>query len=128
MPFLAPAARTGRAGSGQLVVRSRHELLRHMRAFILHVAPEWGPEGCTTIVLTSTSLGLSEVQAAFDELDEKYHVDGVDLCVEQRDRQLRVILRARTLGGPRSSLIGHCARPGLDEPGRAEGPIQSVPE
>jgi hypothetical protein len=68
-----------------------------MRAVILHVAPEWGPEGCKMIVLTSTALGLSDVQAAFDEIDERYHVAGVDLRVEEREGQLRVTLGARGL-------------------------------
>jgi hypothetical protein len=63
-----------------------------MRAVILHVAPEWRPDGCTTIVLTSTSLGPSDVQAAFDEIHERYHVEGMDVCVTEEDGHLKVTL------------------------------------
>jgi hypothetical protein len=96
MPLLAPASRPGRAGSEPVVARSRHELLLHMRTVVLHVAPEWRAEGYATILLTSASLGRADVQAAFDEIHEKCHVEGVELSVDEHDGRLRATLtRAR---------------------------------
>jgi hypothetical protein len=91
MRLLAPSARP-RGGSEQLVADSRQELLRQIRAVVLDVAPDWRPAGFATIMLTSTSLGLSDVRAAFDEIDERYHVEGIDLSVEERGGHLRVTL------------------------------------
>jgi hypothetical protein len=94
MPLLVPASRPGRLGSEPLAASSRQELLRHLRVVILHVAPGWPPDGCATILLTSASLGVADVQAAFAEIDERYHVEGVELCVEEHDGRLRAALSA----------------------------------
>ena len=96
MPLLSPAPRLGGIGPEPVVARSRHELLLHMRTIVLHVAPGWAADGCTTILLTSTSLGHVDVQSAFDEIHEKCHVEGVDLCVDEHEGHLRATLsRAR---------------------------------
>ena len=92
MPLLARAPRSGRAGSERAVARSRRELLLHMRTVVLHEAPGWRADGCATILLASTSLGVVDVQAAFDEIHEKCHVEGVDLCVDEHDGHLRATL------------------------------------
>jgi hypothetical protein len=63
-----------------------------MRAVVLRVAPGWRPGACATILLTTTSLGVSDVRAAFDEIDERYHVEGVDICVEEGGGHVRVTL------------------------------------
>ena len=92
MPLLAPAPRPGRGGSEPAVARSRHELLLHMRTVVLHAAPGWRADGCATILLANTSLGVVDVQAAFDEIHETCHVEGVDLSVDEHEGHLRATL------------------------------------
>jgi hypothetical protein len=67
-----------------------------MRTVVLHVAPEWRAEGHATILLMSASLELADVRAAFDEIHEKCHVEGIELSVDEHDGHLRATLsRAR---------------------------------
>jgi hypothetical protein len=63
-----------------------------MRTVVLHAAPGWRADGRAMILLANTSLGVAEVQAAFDEIHEKCHVEGVDLSVDQHDGRLRATL------------------------------------
>ena len=63
-----------------------------MRAIVVEVAPRWRADGCTTILLASPPLGFADVQAAFDEIDEQCHLEGVDLCVLEHDGHLTATL------------------------------------
>jgi hypothetical protein len=93
LPILAPVLRRGTAGSVVLAAGSRQELLQQIKAVAYDVASRWGDEDSATIVITSPLLGRADVEAAFDEIDEKCHLDGIDLCVHrQQDERLRAVL------------------------------------
>jgi hypothetical protein len=51
---------------------------------VLDMAPSWGDEGAV-IVVTSPLLTRADVQSAFDQISEKYHVAGIDLRFDQQD-------------------------------------------
>ena len=78
------------------MARSRLDLLRCTRTVVCKVAPEWGDEdGAVTIVVANPQLTRAEVLSAIDEIDERYHVTGIDLEIhEQPGRAFRVTLRA----------------------------------
>ena len=77
-----------------LAACSRQELLQQIKTVVYEVAPGWGDEDSATIVITSPLLGRADVEAAFDEIDEKCHLDGIDLRVhQQQDERLRAVLR-----------------------------------
>jgi hypothetical protein len=85
--------RRGTAGSVILAACSRQELLQQIKTVAYDVAPRWGDEDSAMIVITSPLLGRADVEAAFDEIDEKCHLDGLDLYVHrQRDECLRAVL------------------------------------
>lgn len=73
--------------------RSRQEIFRHIRAVVLDVAPGWGDDGAA-IVVTSPPLTRADVQSAFDEISEKYHVGGIDLHFDEE------------AGGPLKAVFG----------------------
>ena len=76
-----------------LAACSRQELLQQIKTVVYEVAPRWGDEDSATIVITSPLLGRTDVEAAFDEIDEKCHLDGIDLRVHQQpDERLRAVL------------------------------------
>ena len=84
------------AGSTRLVARTRLDLLRCTRSVVCEVAPDWGDEDdAVTIVVTDPQLTRAGVRSAIDEIDERYHVSGIDLEIdEQPGRAFRVTLRA----------------------------------
>lgn len=93
MPTFVPVVRRGTAGSVLLTACSRQELLQQIKTVVYEVAPRWGDVDSATIVVTSPLLGRIDVEAAFDEIDEKCHVDGIDLRVhQQQDERLRAVL------------------------------------
>ena len=93
MPTLAPVLRRGTACSVVLAACSRQELLQQIKTVVYEVAPWWGDEDGATIVITSPLLGRADVEAAFDEIDEKCHLDGIGLRVhQQQDGRLRAVL------------------------------------
>jgi hypothetical protein len=71
-------------GQEPLEARSRREIFRHTCAVLLDMAPSWGDEGAV-IVVTSPLLTRADVQSAFDQISEKYHVAGIDLRFDQQD-------------------------------------------
>jgi hypothetical protein len=75
-----------------------------MRMIIFQVAPGWRVDGRTTILLTSTSLRHADVRAAFDEIDEKCHVEGVDLSVDEHSGHLTATLSRARVSGSAISL------------------------
>jgi hypothetical protein len=51
---------------------------------VFALAQRWGDEGAA-IVVTSPLLTRADVQSAFDEISEKYHVAGIDLRFDEQD-------------------------------------------
>ena len=84
------------AGSVLLAACSRQELLQQLKSIVYNVAPLWGDEYSATIEITSPKLGRADVQAAFDEIDEKCHLQGITLRIydRQHDECARVVLEA----------------------------------
>ena len=76
-----------------LAACSRQELLRHISTVVHDVAPRWGDEESVTILITSSVLDCADVEAAFDEIDEVCHIDGIDLRVHRQQGEcLRAVL------------------------------------
>jgi hypothetical protein len=91
---VAPVLRKGTSGCVLLAACSRQELLQQIKTVVYDVAPRWGDEDNATIVITSPSLDRTDVEAAFAEIAEKCHLDGIDLSVRrQRDERLRAVLQ-----------------------------------
>src|SRR5262245_61339915 len=85
-------ARRGSAKSGRLEARSRHELLLCIRTVVRDLAPWWGDEDSATVVIVSPWLGPGDVLMAFDEINERYHVLGMELEFdEQEGEPLRAV-------------------------------------
>ena len=102
MPTLAPVMRRGTAGSVVLAACSRQELLQQIKTVAYDIAPRWSDDDSATIVITSPLLGRADVKSAFDEIDEKCHLDGIDLCIhQQQDEHLRAVLEASGRKGTR---------------------------
>jgi hypothetical protein len=79
-----------------LVARSRRELLRHLQTIVVDVAPGWRDEESVVILVTDQRLGRAEVQRAFDELDERYGLCGIELQFDEPE------IRLQAVGGPRT--------------------------
>jgi hypothetical protein len=76
-----------------LIASSRQQLLQHIRTVAYQDAPRWGTENSATIVIMSPVLGRAEIEAAFREIDEICHLDGIDLRVHQQEGEyLRAVL------------------------------------
>ena len=76
-----------------LVAGSRHELLQQIKIVAYDVAPRWGDEDTATIMITCPLLGRVDVVAAFDEIHEVCHLDGIELSVhQQQGERLRAVL------------------------------------
>ncbi len=68
----------------------RRENVRHARAIVFD-ATRSCCEGDTAIVTLDAPISRADIQAAFDEIDEKYHLVGIELHFERRDGALRAI-------------------------------------
>jgi hypothetical protein len=85
-------ARRGSAKSGKLEARSRQELVLCTRTIVRDLAPWWGDEDSATVVIMSPWLGPRDVLMAFDEINERYHVAGIELEFdEQEGEPLRAV-------------------------------------
>jgi hypothetical protein len=84
-----------RAGSALLVARSRRELLRHLHTIVVDVAPAWRDDESAVILVTDQRLGRAEVEQAYDELDERYRLRGIELHVDGPEVRLRAVCGPR---------------------------------
>jgi hypothetical protein len=81
------------AGRPLLVARSHQEVFKCVHTVVLDIAPTWADEGAT-VAVTGPLLTRAEVQSAFDQISEKYHVSGIDLCFSEEDGgRLQAIVR-----------------------------------
>ena len=94
---MAPAELVARPRrSVRLEARSRHELLLCTRAVLRDLAPSWSIGDWAVILIKDPSLGHHEVHAAFDEINERYHVSGIGLEFdEQEGEPLRAVFTRR---------------------------------
>ena len=81
------ALKQGRIGHEPLEARSRREIFRHIYAVVFDLAPRWGDAICegAAIMVTSPLPTPADVQSAFDEISEKFHVAGIDLRFDEQD-------------------------------------------
>ena len=95
---MAPAELVARPRrSVRLEARSRHELLLCTRAVLRDLAPSWSIGDWAVILIKDPSLGHHEVHAAFDEINERYHVSGVEIEFADDDGEpLRAVFSATT--------------------------------
>jgi hypothetical protein len=84
-----------RAGNAPLVARSRRELLRHLHTIVVDVAPAWRDDESAVILVTDRRIGPAEVEHAYDELDERYRLRGIELHVDGPEVRLRAVWRPR---------------------------------
>ena len=66
------------------VAHTRAELLRHLRAIVRDLAPAWEEWDRATIEIADRRLTRRDVQSAFDQIEEKYHVDRLTLRFDKR--------------------------------------------
>jgi hypothetical protein len=88
--------RRRRARNTPFVARSRRELLRHLHTIIVEVAPGWRDDESAVILVTDARIGRSEVQRAYDELDEKYRLCGVELRFDEPEIRLQAVCGRRS--------------------------------
>jgi hypothetical protein len=85
MMVVHSASQQGSIGHESLEARSRQEIFRQICAVVFDVAPRWRwSDGDAAIVVTSPLLTRADVQSAFDEISEKYHVAGIGLRFEEQ--------------------------------------------
>jgi len=93
---LAPARLRGTTHPNLFVAGTRHELRLQIAAVIRDVAPRWDDGHHATIVLDSPALGPADAEAAFAEIHEKWHVEGVELRIhDEEDEHVLVVLAPR---------------------------------
>jgi hypothetical protein len=74
---------------------SRRELLLCTRTVVRDLAPSWTLGDTVAILITDTAIGRDDVRLAFDEINERYHVAGVELEFEDgEEKPLRVVFCA----------------------------------
>ena len=80
------ASKQGSIGHEPLKARSRREIFRHIYAVVFDLAPRWGDAICegAAIMVTSPLPTPADVQSAFDEISEKFHVAGIDLRFDEQ--------------------------------------------
>jgi hypothetical protein len=79
-------------GYERLSAGSRQELFERICTVVLDIAPKWCEEDRAVIVVTNPRLSRADVQSVFDVVDEKYHVVGIELRLDQPDGEpLRAI-------------------------------------
>jgi hypothetical protein len=60
-------------------------LFERICAIVLDIAPNWCEEDRAVIVITNPQLSRADVQSVFDEVDEKYHLVGIELRFDESD-------------------------------------------
>jgi hypothetical protein len=71
-------------------VRSNREEVRHARAIVFD-ATRSCCEGDAAVVTVEAPITRADIQAAFDEIDEKHHLVGIELHFERHDGALKAI-------------------------------------
>jgi hypothetical protein len=105
---MRPVTLQTKNGHMPLEVRSPRELFRQTSAVVFDLAPRWGAvDDSAAIVVTSPLLTRADVQSAFDEISEKYHVAGITLRFNQQDGgPLKAIFEPSNPGRPDLSGCG----------------------
>jgi hypothetical protein len=114
------ASKQGSIGHEPLKARSRREIFRHICAVVFDVAPRWGDaiDAGAAIVVTSSPLTRADVQSAFDEISEQYHVAGIDLRFDQQNGgPLQAIFEPIDRSDPHRALPPALARRSLTREG-----------
>ena len=84
MVLVRSTPRQARIGSEPLEARSQHEIFRHTCAVVFGLASAWGDEGAAMVV-TNPLLTRADIQSAFDQISEQYHVAGITLRFDEQD-------------------------------------------
>ena len=84
MVLVRSTSRQARIAAEPLEARSRREIFRHTCAVVFDLAPTWGDEGAAMVV-KNPLLTRADIQSAFDQISEKYHVAGITLRFDEQD-------------------------------------------
>jgi hypothetical protein len=65
------------------------------RTVVRDLAPSWDAGDCLSIVIADSTLGRRDAGLAFDEINERYRVDGIELQFDETEPgRLRAMFRA----------------------------------